>query len=468
MSTVNKSINPAIFSVFLASLMVILFVVTGCKKFLSVEPPTAKVPFEFVFDNENNANSAVVGMYLDMYQGTFAGGGVGSLSWITGLSADELHNNPQTDALVIQLESNEILPNNTFIDNLWADMYKPVYQANAIVEGLERSSGVSISKKRQFKGEALFVRAFCHFYLVNLFGDIPLVLTTDYQVNKLLHRSSREDIYTQIETDLLSADSLLTEDYPTNERVRPNRATAKALLSRLYLFRGDWLKAAEKSTDIISQTTPPYGLSADLNYVFLNSSIEAIWQLKPADRASYTNEGFTFLQNPANGNILRSELFSAFSNTDKRRIDWITTSGMFHSPYKYKLFSFSTSPSTEYSIVFRLAEQFLIRAEARAQLGFITGNNSALSDVNQIRRRVGLADTTATTLASIMGVIENERKLELFSEWGHRWLDLKRWKKANQILSTLKSNWHPTDTLFPIPQIEINKNLNLKPQNPGY
>ena len=98
--------------------------------------------------------------------------------------------------------------------------------------------------------------------------------------------------------------------------------------------------------------------------------------------------------------------------------------------------------------------------------GKLSGSSSAVSDINVIRRRAGLADTEALSQAEVLLAIEEERKKELFVEWGHRWLDLKRTQRANLILAS-KPNWSPTDLLFPIPESELLNNPNLI-QNPGY
>lgn len=116
-------------------------------------------------------------------------------------------------------------------------------------------------------------------------------------------------------------------------------------------------------------------------------------------------------------------------------------------------------------MVFRLAEQYLIRAEARAQQGDATG---AKADINAIRNRAGLPDTDADGQASILAAIEHERRIEFFTEWGHRWFDLKRTGRADAVLSPIKPNWQSTDVLFPIPLQEIENNPNLLPQNAGY
>jgi hypothetical protein len=115
--------------------------------------------------------------------------------------------------------------------------------------------------------------------------------------------------------------------------------------------------------------------------------------------------------------------------------------------------------------VFRLGEQYLIRAEARAQRNDLQG---ALADLNAIRNRAGLASVNNGTKDVILEAIRKERFTELFTEWGDRWLELKRAGIADAILLPLKgSGWQTTDQLYPLPQSELDINVFLT-QNPGY
>lgn len=160
-------------------------------------------------------------------------------------------------------------------------------------------------------------------------------------------------------------------------------------------------------------------------------------------------------------------LLNAFEASDSRKINWIQSrvfSGQtVYYPYKYKVQQ--NSVITEYYVLLRLAEQYLIRAEARAQQNSIAG---ALADLNIIRNRAGLMNTSAGDRPALLSAIEHERRIELFAEWGHRWFDLKRTNRANAVLGTLKpSTWQSTDVLWPIPSGQILLNSSLT-QNPGY
>jgi hypothetical protein len=166
-------------------------------------------------------------------------------------------------------------------------------------------------------------------------------------------------------------------------------------------------------------------------------------------------------------------LYSAFSAGDLRLGNWIksvniTTAGVtktYSHPYKYKVISGTVTVKTEALVFLRLAEMYLIRAEARAENSNL-GN--AISDLDVIRSRAGLLTPTdpAITQADLLDAIARERRLEMFAELGHRWLDLKRTDKANSILKD-KPNWTIQDQLYPIPFADIQANPSIK-QNDGY
>jgi hypothetical protein len=119
-------------------------------------------------------------------------------------------------------------------------------------------------------------------------------------------------------------------------------------------------------------------------------------------------------------------------------------------------------------MVLRLAEQYLIRAEARAAMNNLTG---AKADLDVIRVRAGLPRTTANTKEAILNAIAHERRIELFTEWGHRWFDLKRTGAIDSVMKNIAiekaSIWNTNFKLFPIPQTEILLNSRLI-QNNGY
>lgn len=459
-------------SILAASLLLIL---TSCEKLLEVPPPKARINSDAVFEDDITAQSAVRGIYVTMLDyDAFSSGTNTSVTALCGQSADELVDFPRYSPDAIQFDENDLRPENEYVRWLWTSMYKIIYQANAVLEGLETSQNVSTSVKAQLQGEALFIRAFTNFYLVNLFGKVPLVMGTDYEVNAKVTRTAIDVVYGQIEADLLAAQGLLKEAYPAiddfraPERVHPNKYAAHALLARVYLFRNEWAKAEVEATKVIEREDV-YKLPENLDDVFLASSKEAIWQLKQSAEGYNTYEAlyFVILYTPPY-NVLHDDLYNAFTGNDQRLSHWIgdftTETGVVHYPFKYKEANYN-APLTEYSVVMRLAEQFLIRAEARARQNNIDG---AQEDLDEVRGRAGLNGTTAADMPSLLEAVEQERRLELFTEWGHRWLDLKRTSRATAVLSPLKPEWNAEDVLYPIPQSELNKNPYLKEQNAGY
>jgi len=171
---------------------------------------------------------------------------------------------------------------------------------------------------------------------------------------------------------------------------------------------------------------------------------------------------------------LSENFLNVFENPQDKRIqDWVNTFAIeedtLHFPYKYKIqYEASGGAFTEYSMVLRLAEQYLIRAEARARLGKLT---EAIQDVNIIRSRAGIAIlenmNSSFSESEVLNLIILERRKELFSEWGHRWFDLNRLGKSEILALKENSNWTPNSRFFPIPSSERMKNPNLS-QNPGY
>jgi len=164
----------------------------------------------------------------------------------------------------------------------------------------------------------------------------------------------------------------------------------------------------------------------------------------------------------------------AFEPGDNRLADWVgvdTSGGMtYYYPYKYKVGYGGGTP--EYLTVLRLAEQYLIRAEARAEQKNITGPSGALADLDAIRMRAGLgAYTGPTDQASVLALILHERQVELFTEWGHRWMDLIRTGNITAVMDSVEptkgGTWTSELALDPLPNLDIASDPNLT-QNPGY
>lgn len=470
-----------------ASMFFFLFLtltIASCRKLISINPPVYSITTSQVFADSINALSAIEGLYSNINGNGSLAFGSGYLTIYCGSSADELL--PFSSAVtLVQFSSNSLLSNNSGIYNLWAQGYFLIYQVNAIIEGLNSSTGISGSAKNQFIGEAKFFRAFVYYYLVNLFGDVPDLNSSNFKENALSYRQSTDEIYSLIVSDLLDASKLLGANFSSGggEHIRANRWAALALLARVYLFQENWASADSTSSAIIGSGI--FQMANTPNDVFLKNSSEAILQWQ---NDSKTNTG-TYNANPEGNQLIpvtstsrpyyyvTSQLLGAFEPGDFRRIDWLDStiySGtIYYYPYKYKVGPAQESangPVTEYYTVLRLAEQYLIRAEAEAH-GVGGGLSAAIADMNIIRHRAGLPDYTGPTdQTSVLNAIYHEDQIEFFAEWGHRWFDLKRTGRAHEVLSAInyKQPWQGDyQLLYPIPYSELQADPNLT-QNSGY
>ena len=467
--------------------------ISSCKKFVQIGAPSTQLVTSSVYNNSSSATSALLNIYIEMYNNAESY----TVAEEQGLMADEL-TNYSSSVTQIQYYTNALLPINN--PGEWDNGYNYIYQANAIISGLENNSQISAPITQQLIGEAKFVRAFWYFYLTNTYGNVPIVTTTDYTTNKSVSRSSQQQVYAQITRDLYDAQSLLNSNYvdatdttTTSERVRPTKGAAQALLARAYLYQGKYDSAVAEANSVLNNTSlyvldsilSPTNSNYSANSPFLMNSTETIWQLStPLPNINNTQDAQNFILLGAptnsgiqnfNSNTISQELLNSFEPGDLRKSNWIDSiveSGVsYYFPYKYQNL---TANLTEYTMVLRLAEQFLIRAEAEAELNDLT---DATKDLNIIRNRAGLpniADSIASSQTTLLGAILHEREVELFTEWGNRWFDLIRTGSLNAVMGIpgnvcqMKGGtWNPDWQLYPIPLIEITNNTNLT-QNPGY
>lgn len=263
----------------------------GCRKLIEIDPPIDSVTTVEVFTNDGLAISAMAGVYSGMCHGfgrnprENTGFSTGLSTVIGGLSSDELYLLAGAGGGDLYLyNTNRISAvNSAASTTIWTSGYKVIYGANAVIEGIAASTSGALHDniRTRLTGEAKFVRAFSYFYLTNFFGDVPMVLTVDFNKTKNLSRMPQEQVYQQIIKDLKEAQAALLEDYSAanDERVIPNKWAATLLLARAYLYTGDYVNAAAQATAVINHTAL-FDLETDLNRVFLTDSREAIWQLK--------------------------------------------------------------------------------------------------------------------------------------------------------------------------------------------
>ncbi|SFO60445.1 RagB/SusD domain-containing protein [Chitinophaga sp. YR627] len=449
-------------------------VMTSCKKLIEIDAPADQLVTSSVFLDTLTADAAMTGMYsraANPNPGTDMGT---ATSMFNSMSADETY--CYIYNFYDDFTNNALTPQIYYVDALWGTLYNNIFTANSVIAGLS-GSPLPEGYKTRCTAEAKFMRALSYFYLVNEFGAAPLVMSTDVHNTTRQPRDSANVVYDQIEKDLTEANQALpaTLDLYGGKRIRATTWAATALLARVYLYRGKWQQAENMATTVINNPGL-FHMKEDLSQVFLANNEEGILQFVNGITSSWLANNFVpFPASPTPKFVLKDGLYNSFETGDKRKNNWIgiKTYGGVDYPYPAKYRYMSGVGAVEYMQVLRLSEQYLIRAEARMQQQKFS---DAAADINIVRARAGLSQTTATDASSLATAIEKERRTEFFCEWGQRWLDLKRWpgvanpaiKRADEVLSALKGDqWQATDAFYPIPQSQINANLNLH-QNPGY
>jgi hypothetical protein len=480
-------------------MLALLLLQFSCKKLVEVPPPVTAISGTNVNNNDATAISVLTGIYTNLSSSNIGQGGITSLSFFPSLSSDELTLFTTSNQTYTQYYTNNLSATNTQGSDFWSYFYPVIYTTNSAIIGLNAPNSLTPVVKQQLLGEAKFMRAFCYFYLVNLYGDVPLVIGVDYKANGILARTPKVQVWQQIIADLRDAQSLLSANYldgtllsTTPERYRPTKWAATALLARAYLYyanlstsNGAYYTKADSAASAVISNTSTFSLSS-LDNAFLDAgqgNNEAIWQLQPVISGQNTWEAMFYIL-PSSGPgdafpvYLSPSLISAFELGDRRKTEWVNsvtdtingTPKTFYYAWKYKV-NVNPSPVTESEMVLRLAEQYLIKAECEAH-GEGSGNAGAVADLNVIRERAMLPDYTGPTdQESLMGAILRERRVEFFTEWAHRWLDLKRTGMIDNVMNSIApakgASWNTNKQWYPLPASDLHTDPNLV-QNAGY
>lgn len=474
----SKTTNIGAFFFLLAANLAFL---AGCRKYLELPPPNNQITTGAAFLTDNTTSSVVTGIFASFANSPVFGSALNSQLFAheASLYTDELEN-ISADPTQIAYYQNNLTPS---IAPHWPLLYKYIYDCNISIEGIRNTSAV-LAHRNQWLGEALFCRAFVYFHLTNLYGEVPLAITADYRITNKLARAPRHTIYEQIIRDLKESESLLSNSFKdgfattTTSRGRPNSYAATALLSRVYLYTEDWENAEVEATRVISNTGD-FQLST-ISTVFLANSKETIWAIVPSPTFGYVSDYSLYagaqtspvasIDRLGSNSILSQSLLNLFEPGDLRLKTWlkpiVVTQNLktCYLPSKYR----SAVAGVEYQVVLRLSEQYLIRAEARAHLNKIP---ESLADLTVIRKRANLPEWESNSSKDLLARISKERQIELFTEFGHRFFDLRRTKTINSVMETQAKNkggtWSSYKEYWPIPPAEITINPNLS-QTPGY
>jgi hypothetical protein len=429
-----------------------LFIVSSlsCHKFLDVLPTNAVSDTQAITDSAS-ATNAVRGAYRALAAGGFYGA---TYQFDVLLSGSAL-NYTQSGASQLQFIYHTLTADNNDLETIWAAEYAAINDANFVIAKVPGivASTLSQSYRNQLLGEAHFIRALAYFDLGRAFGGVQLFLTPTTQVADKLGktRNTQAETYAQVLNDLDAADGLLPAKSAVRDRATQN--TAVALRARLNLYLQQWSQAEADAGTLIADSADYKLVTPYSNFFNNTNTTESVFELSyslayPNPMYSNWKAGGNYTPNDSVVNLLQNPAIGG------SRSSLLLTSGTRILGNLYPL-----SSGTNPVYVIRIAELWLIRAEARVQQGNLPG---ALSDLNAIRTRAGLPNSTAATQSDILLAIENERRVEFALE-PHRWFDLVRTGRAAAVLNVTDPNHY----LFPVPTPELQADPSLT-QNPGY
>ena len=455
---------------YFAILFLILGFTAGCE-ILDVEP-TDKIAGETAITDLNGLEAAVNGAYDQMQQVGFAEdaiifGDLAADNWIHVGSKKEYR----------QVDDNQLMATNDYVTGIWNSCYDGINRVNNILKQIPGLQGdVPQDLLDHHEGSCRFLRALNYFTLVKYFGGVPLreQPTESASENELFReRATVEDTYRFILSDLEQAEVLLED-----AEINPSWAhpyAVKALMARVYLYfsqyEDHWQDAADKALEVIESGV--FELVASADYASLydeeTSNQEIIFQndfYNDDDQnaiADWTRHDGRLEVAAWDTEAKENSIYHAFHEEDARRGATVYESGGSYYSNKYE----DTGNGKDNVILLRLAEMYLIRAEALNEVGYVP-NGDAFKSLNEIRERAGVSKYYAGDLLNKQQfrlAVEQERRLELAFE-GHRFFDLVRTNRAGEVLGD-KGNLADNGWLFPIPQSEMDTNEEME-QNGDY
>ena len=430
-------------------------VMFGCKKPLDVQP-TQSIDESVALKTNSDVQVALVGSYADMGAADLYGGRVYVNTELLGNSNELIWSG--TFPGLTQIFNKTIPVDNGFVAGTWLTGYRTINDVNNVLSAL---AVVNANQLNRVEGEAKFIRGTVYFDLVRLYGKawndgtpannpgVPLVLTPTKSITSASNvaRSSVMQVYDQVIKDLNEAEAKL----PVANGFFATKNAAAAMLSKVYLQKGDYVNALQAANRVIISNkqllNPNYADEFPSNPngpVALGNTQEDIFMIQ-VNATQGVNDFNTFFSLNGRGDIGITNNHVALYEAGDQRLSLIDV-------------DVSTKFDNAYGNVHisRLAEMYLTRAESNFRLGSAVGA-TPLDDVNRIRNRVGLPSLLVVSLANIL----KERKLELAFE-GFALHDAKRLQNNVGALP-----FNSTKLIYPIPDREIRVNSSLV-QNAGY
>jgi len=460
----------------LAVAVVITMALPSCRKALFEEPVNSLDPGA-AFESKERVEAAAVGMYNQLQNREFFGGRILIYADIRGVDAFP---NAQFGNMY---QFNTVTSSDGTTALAYEGGYRTIGEVNLFLKNLAGATGiVDPEKATQYTGEGEFIRALSYFYLVNLWAQpynftpgathlgVPIVLTSTNDVFNPVNnvpRNTVAQVYAQIEKDLLSAEAKLPVSYDDpgfSDNARATKGAAQALLARLYLYKGDYLKANVYADKVIASPAG-YAMNATPLVAFRTPTTkESIFSVahNGGDNPNTNNALGQHYGFDKRGDITVGTDYAGLMDITKD----LRYTTLIVKTSKGLLYSAKYQGSSDWAPVLRYSETLLTKAEALANLA--TGVDPvAVGLLNDVRLRSHASVLAPATKADLITAILTERRIELAFE-GHGILDFLRTGRGipahgNILAQAYGSNF----VVLPIPRHETDINKNLV-QNPGY
>ena len=471
--------------------IIILTFFTACEETLDYQVKD-KITLENFFQNENDAINSVTGVYdalgdVDLYRSRF---------WlIQDIASDDCDaSSTWNDPNALEFDQYTLQPTNNYLEGIWRTSYQVISRANLAINRIPPIN-MDETLKNRLIGEAKFLRALSYFNLVRLFGDVPLILEVETDIDEyLVPRREKGVVYQQITNDLLDAEGVLPATYSGANKGRATKGAAMGSLAKVYLTIGQWQQAADKARQVMDLGV--YDLWDDYKDNFREANKngkESIFEVQFFSGQNSENNQIVISGLPSIyafpagvGIIIPTEdLLNSFEEGDYRYEvtffdEYFYFGNNTFDPHIWKHWDQDTYEASETGEsganfpVMRYAEILLIYAEAlnEANEG---PTQEAYDAINRVRERARngvegvLPDLSGLSYEEFKDAVLKEKRTETVNE-GHRWFDLVRTGNLVEYVNRAKgekANPESHNYVFPIPQRELDINPELG-QNDNY
>jgi hypothetical protein len=448
--------------------------VSCSESFFELEP-SDKVSKNKIYRTAEDFNIAVTGCYSKLQ------GQVGFFTECCEYRSDNLYITAPTAGTQDRYDIDRFVETaaNGILEDAWANFNNGVYRCNLVLESIDGASFDSQLKK-QYKGEALFIRAWTYFNMYRIWGGVPATHRV-VSVNEALNigRSSDDEMYNFITGDLkqIIDENLLPDSYNSNDIGRVTSGAAQTLLGKVYLTFHKW----EEARDVLSTVIGKYSLLTDPGDVFdVNNKMNAEIIFAIRFNKNVEGEGHGYwesLSDPVNAVNPSPLLLAAYTDADDLRKDLISYVKAENNVYVIKKFydvkNATTGNTGNDRILLRYADVLLMYAEALNEISYSNSQTSpAMQSLNEVHTRSCPSEIDIAGLPdkeSFRRAIMVERQRE-FPYEGHRWFDLVRMGYAREVMLAAGHVIEDYQLVFPVPKTELERinNTSLLWQNPGY